>query len=93
MVHRLVSVVRPSTIFKELLQNTGPIEAKFHMEPQWDGGIKVYLRGLGLMAKIAAMSIYGKNPSKNVLLQNQRANDLVAWYVALGPWAHHKLFK
>ena len=29
---------------------------------------------------------------KNLLLQIQRANDLVAWYVALGPWAHHSLF-
>ena len=26
---------------------------------------------------------------KNLLIQNQRANDLVAWYVALKPWAHH----
>ena len=26
---------------------------------------------------------------KNLLLQNQRANDLVAWYVALGTLAHH----
>ena len=30
---------------------------------------------------------------KNRLLRNQRANDLVAWYVAFGPWAHHSLFK
>ena len=27
------------------------------------------------------------------LLQNQRANELVAWYVALGTRAHHSLFK
>ena len=27
------------------------------------------------------------------LLQNQRDNDLAAWYVALGPWAHHSLLQ
>ena len=53
------------------------------MEPQWDGGTKVCSRGLDHMTKMAATPIYGKNPSKN-LLQNKRANDLVAWYVAWG---------
>ena len=32
-------------------------------------------------------------PFKNLLLWNQRANDLGPWYVALGPWAHQSLFK
>ena len=58
------------------------------MEPQWDGETKVCLRGLGHMTKMAAMPICSKNP-----FQNQKANDLVAWYVALGSWAHHSLFK
>ena len=31
-------------------------------------------------------------PFKN-LLQNQRANALGPWYVALGPWAYQNLFK
>ena len=56
------------------------------MEPQWDGGMKVYSRGLGHMTKMAATPIYGKKTFKNFHLQNQRANDLVAWYVALGLW-------
>ena len=30
---------------------------------------------------------------KNLLLRNQRANNLGPWYVALGPWAHQSLFK
>ena len=34
------------------------------MEPQWDGGTKICLRGLGHMTKMAAMPVYGKNPSK-----------------------------
>ena len=37
------------------------IEAKFHMEPPWDSGMKVCANGLGLMTKMAAMPIYGKN--------------------------------
>ena len=30
---------------------------------------------------------------KNLLLRNQRANDLGAWYVALGTWAQQSLFE
>ena len=40
---------------------TGPIEAKFHTEPLWDGAMKVYSNGSGHMTKMAAMPIYGKN--------------------------------
>ena len=35
------------------------------------------------MAKMNDMPIYGKNLFKNLLLQNQKAKDLEAWYVAL----------
>ena len=45
-------------------KTTGPIKAKYHMEPQWDGGTKVCLQGLGHVTKMAAMPIYVKNPSK-----------------------------
>ena len=38
-----------------------PIEAKFYMEPAWDGGKKAYSNGPGHMTKVAAMPIYGKN--------------------------------
>ena len=44
-------------IFKHLLRITGPIEAKFHMEPPWDGGTKVCSNGPGHMTKMAAMPI------------------------------------
>ena len=43
---------------------TGPIEVKFHVEPPWDGGKKVCIWGPGHLTKVAAMPIYGKNPSK-----------------------------
>ena len=37
---------------------TRPIEAKFHVEPPWNGGTKVSSTGLGHMTKMAAMPIY-----------------------------------
>ena len=43
-----------SNIFSETF---GPIEAKFNVEPPWDGGTKVCSNGPGHMTKMAAMSI------------------------------------
>ena len=65
-----------------------PIEAKFHIVPQWDGGTKVCLRGLGHMTEWPPRP-YEVNTQQKFLLQYQRANDFVPWYVALGTWAHH----
>ena len=48
--------------------------------------------GLGHMTKMAATPIYGKYP-KNLLFQNQKADDLGTWYVALGLWGLPSLFK
>ena len=48
-----------------------PIEAKFHVEAPWDGGMKVSTIDLCHMTKMATMSIYGKN-----LLWNENADDL-----------------
>ena len=39
--------------------------------------MKVCSNGPGHMTKMAATSIYGKNPLKNLLLQNQKTDDLV----------------
>ena len=38
-------------------ETTGPVEAKFHMEPSLDGGMKVCLKGPGIMTKMTAMPI------------------------------------
>ena len=46
-----------------------PIEAKFHMEPHWNEGMKVYSNGLGHMTKMAAMPIYGKNMKNSPSLE------------------------
>ena len=61
-------------------ETTGPIEAKFHVAPPWDGGMKVCPDH---MTKMAAMPIYG-NTLKNLLLQNQKTDDLETWYSASG---------
>ena len=44
---------------------TGLIEAKFHVEPPWDGEMKLYSNGSGHMTKMATMPIYGKNLKKS----------------------------
>ena len=51
-----------SNIFSE---TTEPFEAIFHVESQWDGGMKVCSNGPGRMTKIAAMPIYRKNFKKS----------------------------
>ena len=65
------------SIFSNLfsLETSWPIEAKFHVDPLWDGGTKVRSNCPGHMTKMAAMPIYGKN-IKNLLLRNQKADDL-----------------
>ena len=47
-----------SNIFSS--DTTGPIKAKFHMEPPWDGGMKVCSNDPGHMMKIATMPIYAR---------------------------------
>ena len=42
-------------------KTTWSIEAKFHVEPQWNGRMKAFSNGPGHMIKMAAMPIYGKN--------------------------------
>ena len=65
-LHSIDMLRRPSTIFKDFFSKTHwPIDVKFHLEPQWDGGMKVCLLGLGHMTETAAMPIYDKKkPSK-----------------------------
>ena len=70
------SVVRPSSVrpssvvrrppFSKIFSSETalPIKAKFYMKHLWEGGTNVYINNLGHMTKMAAMPIYGKNPSK-----------------------------
>ena len=59
-----VVVVRRPHFVTSFPLNFWPIKAKFYVEPPWEGGTKVYIDGPGHMTKMAAMPIYGKNPSK-----------------------------
>ena len=55
-VYMYVRMSTFSNIFSS--ETTGPIEAKFHMEPPWDEGTNVYPNG---PVHMAAMPIYSKN--------------------------------
>ena len=57
------------------LETATPIEVKFHVEPPWDGGMKVRSNGLCLMTKMVKTFKH--------LNWNQKANDLETWYAAL----------
>ena len=66
--------VRPSSVrpsfrrphFSKIFssETAWPIKAKFYMKHLWEGGTNVYINNPGHMTKMAAMPIYGKNPSK-----------------------------
>ena len=57
------------------------IEAKFHVEPPWNGECKLVSNGLCHMTRLDAMPIYSKNLS-NLLLWNQKTDDHETWYTA-----------
>ena len=52
-----------SNIFSS--ETTGPIEAKFHVEPPWDGGTKVCSNSPVHKTKMADMPIYDKKLKKS----------------------------
>ena len=72
-------------------ETTGPIEAKFHMEPPWVGETHVCSNGPGHTSRMAAMPIYGKK-LKNLVLRNLKADDLETWYAVLGAQVLPTLF-
>ena len=86
-------MVRRPFIFSNVFsfETAWPIKVKFHLEPPWEGGTKVYINVPGHMTKMAAMPIYGKT-LKN-LLQNQKSYDLETWHVASGIQALQSLYK
>ena len=47
------------------LETAKQIEAKFHMEPPWDGETKICSNGPGHMTNMATITIYGKNLKKS----------------------------
>ena len=63
------------------------------MEHPWEWGKKVYINGQGHMTKVAAMAINRKKTFKNLLLQNQKANDFETWFEASVTGALQSLYK
>ena len=63
------------------------------MEHHWEGGKKIYINGQGHMTKMAAMAINRKKTFKNLLLQNQKANDFESWCEASVTEALQSLYK
>ena len=55
------------TLFSNIFfsETVRPINAKFHLEPPWEGGKKVYIIGPGHMTRMTAMPIYDKNLQKS----------------------------
>ena len=91
---RRPSVVRPFTFSNVFSTETArPINVKFYVEPPWEGGKKVYINGSGHMTKMAAMPIYMVKTFKNLLLQNQKSNDLETWHETSGTQALQSLHK
>ena len=54
--------LRFNILFYFSLENAKPIEAKFHLYPPWDEGMKVCSNDPGHMTNMATMPIYGKTP-------------------------------
>ena len=50
-------------------KNSRPIEAVFHVEPSWDGRMKVSTTGSCHMTKMASMPIYASKLSKSSSLE------------------------
>ena len=74
-----------STFSNTSSEITGPIKVKFHLEPPWDGGMKIYSTD-----KMATMPMV--KTIKNLLL-NQKANELETLYAASGARVLPNLFK
>ena len=95
-LRRLSSVIvndrRPHPLNIFFSETTGPIKVIFHTKLLWNRGKKVWSNGPSHMTKMAGMPIYGKN-FKNLLLWNQKADDLETWRAALNARVLPSLFK
>ena len=85
------SVCPLSTLFKHLLRNHWANWSQISCEVSIGLGNECLFKRPGHMTKMAAMPIYGKN--KNLLLWNQKADDLETWYATLGAQVLPSLFK
>ena len=63
------------------------------MKTPQDKLAKIYTNCSGHMTKMANTPIYGKNPVENLFLQNQKADDLGTWYIALRMHFYEEILK
>ena len=92
--HLLSSVVRPSTIFKDLiLQNRWASWSQISCGASMGRGNESLFGASVTHDQDGCHAHIWQKPFKSLLLRNQRANNLGPWYVAVGPWAHQSLFK
>ena len=78
--HIGVPSIYSNIVFSETIW---PVELKFHMETLWLVS-QNFANCFGHLTKLATTPIYVKNSSKNLFLQNQKADDLWTWYLAFG---------
>ena len=64
-------------------KNTGPFEAKFHMELPWDAGMKTCSNVPGHMNKMASSPIYGKNLQESL---SSEPRDWWPWNLVYSIW-------
>ena len=57
-------------------QTIGPIELKFHVKTTYDKLVKIHTKYFGLITKMAATPIYGKNPLKIYFFRTRRTVTL-----------------
>ena len=69
-----------------------PIEAKFHVEPPWDGRTKI-IQMVQVTGPRWPPCPYMIKTFKNLRLWNQMADDLETWYAAFGTWVLQRLLK
>ena len=90
-IRRTLSIIHQHFKTSLASEATGPIKAKFYVEPLWVGEMKVPSIGHGYITKMAAM-LYMVITLKN-LHSNWTADDLETWCAALGTPALPNTFK
>ena len=94
--HSLTLVQISESVFFNFFSSvtTRPIEAKFHVEPPWNGGTKASSNGLGHMTKARwPQCPYMAKTFKSLLLWNLKVGDLETKYAPSNTWVLPCLFK
>ena len=69
------------------------IKVKFHVDPPWEGWMEACLNGPGLMTKMPATPINGKNLQNSSSPEQEVLYDLETWHEVSGNQAQQSLYK